>query len=82
MWFQRGIFLQLKLGTARSKLKFTAEDAEDRRGKDKLVFSLRFSASSAVEKELEFTTGGLALHDKPAAYQLVGAVTAHQGEDG
>ncbi len=25
---------------------------------------------------------GLALHDKPAAYQLVGGVTAHQGYDG
>ncbi len=25
---------------------------------------------------------GLALHDEPAAYQLVGGVTAHQGEDG
>ncbi len=24
----------------------------------------------------------LALHDKPAAYQLVGGVKAHQGEDG
>ncbi len=25
---------------------------------------------------------GLALHDHPAAYQLVGGVMAHQGEDG
>jgi hypothetical protein len=28
------------------------------------------------------TRKGLALDDEPAAYQLVGEVTAHQGKDG
>ncbi len=35
-----------------------------------------------ISVELKLEPQGLALFDKPAAYQLVGEVTAHQGDDG
>ncbi len=37
---------------------------------------------NVLRKEESRGPKGLALCDKPAAYQLVGGVTAHQGEDG